>query len=444
MRKITKSLYLFTNLLLVSCQTTNNSLNYSYEMSQETTLLKEASKANSYAYSDYQNPSFLNFLSKLEDFSLDFNNSFLNNFDDKKSNNALSPLSIFFALSITSECASGETKAQILKAFDLSSEDLKENIPLLYSLENFLIQDQDNKNIAIRDLQNTLWFDKSFPKIDQTLDTIANYYYTSSYETDFKNHNDTANKDFSSYIKEKTRGLIDKDFQLSEDTLFVILNTLYLKDIWNKEGMDLPLTNEKHDFKNRDASITKTKLMMGNYVSGRTLKTEMYESFHSDTSYGLSLHLLKPNEGYELQEVFNKENITNILNKDNYEYTNEEEKLQYYTRTYFPSFSAESNIDLLNILEDDFAITDMFNNKADFSSISKQDIYCNRVIHSTKLNVETKGIEGAAITAFAFEPTSIEPIYKNVYETFVVDKSFGYVLTDDNGVILFSGVVNKI
>ena len=70
-------------------------------------------------------------------------------------------------------------------------------------------------------------------------------------------------------------------------------------------------------------------------------------------------------------------------------------------------------------------------------------IVCQRIQHVAKLKVDRKGIEGAAVTVVVDAPTSPELIEEVLYDM-VIDRAFGYVLTDPYGTILFTGVVNNI
>ena len=450
MKKISKICCLLTCLSLVSCGDVTISF---IPTKGVTTLLKKSQEPLNINYDHTKSENFKTFLDKFTNFSLKFNDSFLNTYDDKSSNVAISPLSLFFALAMTSECTANNSQIELLNALNMTTSELRENIPILYGLENTTSYSYDAKKDekilkSVKDLNNSLWFSNKVNKSINTLNNLANFYYVDSYETDFKNHNTQANKDLKAYVKDKTRGLIEPSFNLDIDTLLVLLNTFYVKDVWNEIGYDLSLTDTLYDFIGRNESINKTNLMMGNYVGGRAIHTDSYSSFFTKTQYGLKIHFLVPNESYKLDDVFNKENINNILNLNNYEYSNHELKERYFTSTYFPSFEASCNEDLVDLLRENFKIYDMFNQyKADFTNISFDDeMYVSKVIHQTKLKVERKGIEGAAITAVIFDEAAsgIADGYTSVYETFVVDKSFGYVITDKYGVMLFSGVVNNI
>ena len=122
----------------------------------------------------------------------------------------------------------------------------------------------------------------------------------------------------------------------------------------------------------------------------------------------------------------------------------------HLTKSLFPKFEAEYDDDIKNILLNEFNIKSLFGVESvcDFSNVLQDvDVYCSSVIHKTKLKVDEVGIEGAAVTVMMFEPESAGPgedPIKYVYHDYIVDKSFGFILTDSRDITLFSGVVNKI
>ena len=78
------------------------------------------------------------------------------------------------------------------------------------------------------------------------------------------------------------------------------------------------------------------------------------------------------------------------------------------------------------------------------TNLSDVQMYCAGVIHQSKLIVDESGIEGAAITYMPMNGTSAPEPLIDVYLDYIVDRAFGYVISDYNGTILFSGVVNTI
>ena len=57
------------------------------------------------------------------------------------------------------------------------------------------------------------------------------------------------------------------------------------------------------------------------------------------------------------------------------------------------------------------------------------------------MTVDKSGIEGAAVTLVGDTEGAEDKI---VFEDFVLDRAFGFVITDSRDITLFSGVVNKI
>jgi serpin B len=118
----------------------------------------------------------------------------------------------------------------------------------------------------------------------------------------------------------------------------------------------------------------------------------------------------------------------------------------HYTRAIFPEYKADYDDDISDILKNDLGIRTIFDeNRSDFSGITDTPAYCSKVIHKCSLDVNRKGIEGAAVTIVALDGTS-GPLeeYEKVYHDFVVNRAFGFVITDSYGAVLFSGVVNGI
>ena len=79
------------------------------------------------------------------------------------------------------------------------------------------------------------------------------------------------------------------------------------------------------------------------------------------------------------------------------------------------------------------------------SKISNVPAYADQVKHVAKLDVTKEGIEGAAVTIISNKATSPAPRpYEKVYQDFLIDRPFGFILTDVYGTTLFSGVIKNV
>ena len=84
-------------------------------------------------------------------------------------------------------------------------------------------------------------------------------------------------------------------------------------------------------------------------------------------------------------------------------------------------------------------------NAADFTSLSTyKPLFCDSVRHVTKLTVDRVGIEGAAVTILRGAGAPGPDGYENVYQDFLVDKTFGFVLTNRYDTTLFAGVIDNV
>jgi serine protease inhibitor len=308
----------------------------------------------------------------------------------------------------------------------------------------------DGTLISALKVSNSVWVDKSLTVKQNCLDLLANSFYCSSYLADFAGNNQGANQAIRSFVKKQTNNLIDKNFDLSTDTVFSLINTLYLKDIWALNDT-LNETSETYTFTNHDGSEKTLKLLQGYYLDGRAYEAEQYSTFYTTTLSGYKLKFILPAEGFTISDVFTQENIATVNALTDYHSTDDQQKIRYVTRCLFPSFEASYDNNITKILQNDFAIRDLFDknrcNLLAFCDVPSQydNIFCSKIQHVTKLTVDKKGIEGAAVTVESLDGVGA-PLeeYTTTYLDFLLNKAFGFILTDRHNVTLFSGVVNTI
>ena len=82
--------------------------------------------------------------------------------------------------------------------------------------------------------------------------------------------------------------------------------------------------------------------------------------------------------------------------------------------------------------------------ECDFTPFTDDECYCAGVTHAAKLKADKKGIEGAAATVIGGAMSAGPGEETEIYEDFLVDGAFGFVLTDPGDVILFCGVVERL
>lgn len=409
----------------------------------KSTQLGKPKAATSLSYEEMRDDGFSAFREKVEEFSSRLAPSVYESYT-KDDNFAVSPVSVYMALSLAAECADGETRSEVLEALGVTHDGLRTYIPMLYRSLN-----RETKNglqvTSNLQLGNSIWVNDGTPVKQDCIDALADYYFSYSYSADFAHDNAGANRAVRKFVKEQTKGLIDNDFQLSEETLFALINTLYLKTNWNLYGDDLPFADKTYGFTQIDGSVKNIKLLQGYYRQGRVYESEKYSTFYTSTYNGYKLKFILPNDGYTVKEVFTAETVAQANAITDYNATDDVNKIRYYTRCLFPEYKADYNDDIKGVLQSKFGLNLLFDiDKCDNSLLTDEPSYVTEVKHVTDLTVDRKGIEGAAVTVIPGAGAAGPDEYEEVYQDFVVNKSFGFIITDAYNTTLFSGVIHKV
>lgn len=396
-----------------------------------------------FSYDKYYDADFVLFKNKMKSFSAKLSEIIAKREYQSGKNFVFSPLSVELCLGLAIRSTSGATRQELLDAIGIDYATFNSNYKLYY---DFLYRDTKNNmgySTARLLFANSIWVDDEETLKDDCLDALRNDYYCYSYEADFNNKNKETNQAIREFVKQATNGLIDQDLKLSPSTLFVLMNVVYLKDIWNDYGDDLKLAEADYKFKNSDGSYSDKRLLISPEDEGRVMNNDDYSAFHTLTNSGFNIYFIKANEGKNIKEIFNENTINYVVDFHNY-VTQDDEKLEkYYTKCYFPEYEANGDYDLKKVFQEELGVTSIFSGTSDFSNLTDDNVFCSDFKQIAKLKVDKSGIEGAAVTYMAEAGAAGPGKYKEVHETFVVDQEFGYVVSRDDNVI-FSGIVTNI
>ncbi|MCH5164598.1 MAG: hypothetical protein J1F36_06250 [Clostridiales bacterium] len=409
--------------------------------SMGTTVLAEAATPESLSSEEWISDNLLAIKQSANDFASQLASALYKNYSGSD-NFVAAPISAYMALAVAAECASGTTRDEILSALGITYDQLSSDVSLLYRLLEATYE-TDGKITGMLDLTNSIWIDKSYNVNKQTITSLAEKYFCYSRATDF-NNTSSANRAIKSFVKDKTHDLIDLNFNLPSDTVFAIVNTLYLKDMWNYLAKDLSFTDDKYTFKSIGGE-KETKLLQGSYIAGRAYETDTFTHYYVQTHRGYKIKFILPKEGYSVKDVFTAQSIAEINALTDYNANDDENRISYYTRCLFPEFTASYSVDIKSALQSTFDINTLFDtNACDFTSLTDNAAFCNAVPHAAQLKVSKKGIEGASVIIFPGPGAPGPGPYEEVYVDFVVDGSFGFIITDRYDTVLFSGVVENI
>ena len=410
----------------------------------KSTLLSSPKDVTTISYSERQSDRVKTVAGSAEKFSADFASVAYKAYD-KNTNFAVAPVSAYMALSLAAQCADGNTRTEILSTLGITYNQLIDGFYDYYR-SLFAEYKSDDKQIGTISLSNSIWLDSHLQEKQDCIDILSDKFNCYSYKVEFYEDNASANLAIRQFVKDKTRGLIDRNFDLTKKTLFALINTLYIKDVWNTLGEDLSFTEDLYSFANNDSTESNTKLLQGYYREGRVYKGENYQTFFTTTANGNKIKFILPEEGFAVDDIFTADNLSEVNSINNYNSVDEVKKIIYHTRCLFPEFSAEYNNDIKELLLD-MGINDLFSEyDCNYATLTDGKAYCSAVTHVTKLNVDKTGIEGAAVTILENDGTAVPPEkeYEDKYEDFIIDRAFGFILSDMYDNTLFSGVVKKV
>lgn len=354
-------------------------------------------------------------------------------------NFVMSPVSVYMALSMLYSVGDDNVKNGIIELVGMDDGDFKKTGELYLSLvKEYKAYDWEKRSEVVTgrlSLSNSVWLDDTVEADKDTLGKLADDYFCQAYNAPFQKDNSTANQLVREFVKKQTNGLIDKDFGIGDETMFALINTLYFKDIWSSEKGEL--ATKKDSFKTSSGDKT-CEYLLGKYVQGQVQETDCAQYFYTTTERGYKIKLILPKDSCTLAQAMSAESLDKINGATEFNRT-DSKGTRHFTRCIFPSFKIESDTPLTKIFKDNNCLTHAF--YSFLSPLTPEDELCvSDIIHKTVLDVNKKGVEGAAVTIIAVEKASAIAT-STKYHDFVLNKGFGFIVTDKDDTILFEGRV---
>jgi len=228
------------------------------------------------------------------------------------------------------------------------------------------------------------------------------------------------------------------DQPLSPSTRLVLLNAIYFKANWKTKF----LKNETHEevFFNKGITEMKTQMMSRvgnfNFTQIPELDSSLLELPYSEED--MSLYIVLPNQRQGLKRLTTDLTDFAVIEKS---ITHLREVKVHVT---IPKFKIETSYSLNKPLMA-LGMKQIFTPEADLSRIDgKKDLYVSQVLHKAYIEVNEEGSEAAAVTAIVISKTA-SVVVRPEFETFRADHPFVFFIRDNrNGMILFSGHINKL
>lgn len=339
-------------------------------------------------------------------------------------NGNYSPISLYYALSLLSSGANGETKTQLqalLNTAGLSDEYIATQLGNLYRL-SFVDNVFGQTKIA-----NSLWLSDKAKIKDSFVDNLTEHYYVSMYTVDFVSKE--ASRLMSNWIKSNTNGTLSPDISTDSDTMLAIINSIYFRDEWT-ERFNSGKT-KKGDFNLYDGTTVTVDYMNKTFGSHRYSYSDYFARSDLSTKNGSSVSFVLPLGDKTAYDIISDEKLLNeaLFGGE-----------QKYGEVIWqlPKFNFDSGYDLKNTLVD-LGVTEAFNNSADFGKITDELLFISSATQQTHIAIDEKGVEASAYVMLLGAGAAMP---EGVCEM-TLDKPFIYAITNPKGAVLFVGVCNN-
>ena len=365
-----------------------------------------------------------------EDFFRNSLSAFLS--DTNGENRLFSPLNVYMALAILAEVTGSETRAEILTALgEPSIESLRTTASAIWNAH--YCDDGAVKSI----LAASLWTDRSYSYVEETVDRIAKTYYASVFSGNMGSED--YNEALRAWLNEQTGGLLSdqiKDVAMKDEDLLAIATTLYFKASWQSKFYESQ--NTEDIFHALDGDILTTfmhQTLRDTYYWGERFTAASLALAES----GDMLFIL-PDAGETVEDLLTDSEVLSLIFSES-TYKN---KALMEIEASIPRFDLSTQIDLRNGMQA-LGIRRAFDPScSDFTpSVKDVDgIFITDAKHGVRVAIDEEGCIAAAYTVITMGPESVPPEYERV--EFTVDRPFLFVIRSEVGLPLFVGVVNGL
>lgn len=353
------------------------------------------------------------------------------NEEDANSNIFISPVSISMALGMTYNGARGSTEEAMkttLEFADLSMDEINQSYKSLIELLKGIDSDVEF-NIA-----NSIWYRDDYTFEEDFLDRCGNYFDARVSGLDFS-QGQTVKDTINNWVEENTNGRI-KDIldYVPGDAIMYLVNAIYFYGTWTYQFKE---EETKDDTFYLPGGETKTCQMMEVRSKFKYFENSQLQAI--DIPYGngnYSMTVILPREEQDIDLL-----IAGLTQSQWDEWMNgfSEDSVNLF----FPKLKLEYKTDsILKAVLTDMGMGIAFDRyAADFTGMYKPgEVFINRIIHKTFLEVDEEGTEAAAATIVEMGLTSIPG--GRTYPTIRVNRPFLFTIRENHsGTILFIGKI---
>ena len=344
-----------------------------------------------------------------------------------------SPLNVYMALAMLAETAAGESRQQILDLLNCDSiEALRTQVHAIWNA-NYM---NDGRSTSI--LANSVWLDEDIPYVRETLQTLAEQYYASSFQGQMGS--EEYNQVLHGWMNDQTGGALKDQIngiKMSPFTVFALVSTVCFEGGWGSPFSEKAVTDGVFHgaLGDTECEMMSRRLNEYNYCWG-----DRFTVVGLGMSSG-SMDFILPDEGVSVEELLtDAQALQFIVSRE----VGSRCKAMDVNLS-IPKFDVESQMDLIKDLKA-LGVTDCFDDeKADFSAMTTlpESIAVGKIQHGVRVTVNEQGAKAVAYTFIDFPETGVLPEELEEID-FIVDRPFIFVIRNAEGLPLFVGVVNQV
>ena len=344
-------------------------------------------------------------------------------------NTACSPVNVYLALAMLAECTDGSSRAQILKL--LGAEDLEE----LRSTAGALWKVHYHNDGQLTEiLASSAWLNKDYKLNSNIVSNIAPYYHASVFQGKMTDENYAAA--FREWLNSVTGGMIKGQIEalepFSPENTFVIASSLYFKGAWASK---FNISENRRLIFHAPSGDIKT-VFMKSQNKGEYYRGDSFSAVTLGFKSGTAMWILLPDEGCTPEDLLSDpQALSFIIDPETVGHQRSEIHLA------LPKFDVTSSLSLIDSLKS-LGIEDVFDpSLSDFSPVSDTTgMYVNTFTHDLHVKIDENGCEAVAYTTVGAVPVSQE--FPPEVD-FTVDRPFLAVISGNDGLPLFTAIINE-
>ncbi len=352
-----------------------------------------------------------------------------------------SPISLYFALSMTAQGAQGETREQMMAFLQTADS------PEMLSRYRALFLSMYTNPLCEMKLADSVWLSADGgPFKQEFVDCMTQDFLAEIFEADFG----TAGADaaMSAWISEHTGNTLAPEVKTRPEWLIALVNTVYFKGSW-QTPFNASLTSEG-EFTLQPGSGSDAAAQTG--AGGGA--TVMMDFMNLDASFdghdvlvadefvraglpfdgGAVMNFILPAQGVSVEDILGDEELFALAVAG-------EPNSYAGVRFSIPKFTFDTEFDMADQLQE-MGLDLPFSDHADFSGMSEAAACISSVNQGTHIAIDEEGAEASAYTIVGVAE-SAAPLEPDSVIDFVCDRPFLYTITSPEGAVLFVGVVGN-